>query len=220
MVIDQQGYDNLKLISDIRTIFQKDIKLFLLTNVFYFGLLLIGALIALADPQIQRSLFDLAGTGLNSGPLSSVGDAYHSGSVPYAAAVTFVTNLLLGTLVEITIPSLIFPPWALFMGLIRSLMWGIMLVVPMEGIYPLGRALPHYLTLLLEGEAYVVAIFACVRQIKALLKPADFGTDSRWKAYLKSILDNGKLLLVVALLLAVSALYEAWEVMYFSGVIK
>ncbi|HEY3422405.1 MAG TPA: hypothetical protein VGK13_04540 [Methanocellaceae archaeon] len=210
----------MKLINDIISIFKKDWKLFLATNAFYFGLLVIGALIALADPQVQRSLFTLAGAGLSSGPLSSVGNAYHSGSVPYAAAVTFVTNLLLGTLVEITIPSLIFPPWALFMGLIRSLMWGIMLVVPVEGLYPLGRALPHYLTLLLEGEAYVVAIFACMRQIKALLKPQDFGTDSRWKAYLRSILDNGKLLLVVALLLAVSALYEAWEVMYFAGIIK
>ena len=174
----------MKMIHDITGIFKKDWKLFLATNVFYFGLILIGALIALADPQMQRSLFDLAGTGLSSGPLSSVGDAYHSGSVPYAAAVTFVTNLFLGTLVEITIPSLIFPPWALFMGFVRSLMWGIMLVVPVEGIYPIGRALPHYLTLLLEGEGYVVAIFACVRQIKALLNPKDFGTDSRMKAYL------------------------------------
>ena len=210
----------MKLIHDITGIFRKDWKLFLATNVFYFGLILIGALIALADPQLQRSLFDLAGTGLSSGPLSSVGDAYHSGSVPYAAAVTFVTNLLMGTLAEITIPSLIFPPWALIMGFVRSLMWGIMLVVPVEGLYPLGRALPHYLTLLLEGEGYVVAIFACMRQIKALLKPKDFGTDSRMKAYLTSIIDNGKLLLVAALLLAISALYEAWEVMYFSGIIK
>ena len=210
----------MKLIDDIKCIFIKDKKLFLQTNAFYFGLVIIGALISLADPQLQRSLYALAGAGLSSGPLSSVADAYHSSSVPYAAAATFVTNLILGTLIDITIPSLIFPPWALLMGLVRSLMWGIMLVVPMEGIYPLGRALPHYLTLLLEGEAYVVAIFACVRQIKALVKPQAFGTDDRLKAYVRSIVDNGKLLLVVALLLAVSALYEAWEVMHFAGVIK
>jgi hypothetical protein len=35
-----------------------------------------------------------------------------------------------------------------------------------------------------------------------------------------AIVDNIKLLPVVALLLAVSALYEAWEVMFFAGVIK
>ncbi len=210
----------MKIISDIRAIFKKDWKLFLMTNAFYFGLVLIGALIALADPQAQHSLYDLSRTGLSSGPLSSVADAYHSANVPYAAAVTFVSNLILGTLIEITIPSLIFPPWALFMGLVRSLIWGIMLVVPMDGILPLGRVVPHYLTLLLEGEAYVVAIFACVRQIKALVKPQAFGTDDRLKAYARSIVDNGKLLLVVALLLAISALYEAWEVMYFAGIIK
>lgn len=210
----------MKLIDDIKSIFIKDKKLFLLTNAFYFGLVILGALIALAAPQAQRTLFELSGTGLSSGPLSSVAEAYHSGNVLYAAAVTFITNLCLGTLVEITIPSLIFPPWALIMGLIRSLMWGVMLVVPIEGLYPIGRALPHYLTLLIEGEAYVVAIFACVRQIKALVKPQGFGTDDRLKAYIRSIVDNGKLLLVVALLLAIAALYEAWEVMYFAGILK
>lgn len=210
----------MKLVNDIKKIFIKDWKLFLGTNVFYFGLVLIGALIAIADPGIQRALFELAGAGLSSGPLSSLGSAYQSGNVLYAAAVTFITNLLLGTLIEITIPSLIFPPWALLMGLIRSLMWGIMLIVPVEGLYPLNTALPHYLTLVLEGEAYVVAIFACVRQIKALVKPQAFGTDDRLKAYFKSIVDNGRLLLVVILLLAIAALYEAWEVMYFAGIIK
>jgi hypothetical protein len=210
----------MKLIDDIKGIFIEDKKLFLLTNAFYFGLVIVGALIAMAAPQAQRALFDLAGSGLSSGPLSSVGDAYLSGNVLYATAITFVTNLLLGTLIEITIPSLVFPPWALFMGFVRSLMWGIMLVVPIEGLYPIGKALPHYLTLLIEGEAYVVAIFACVRQIKAIVKPQCFGTDDRLKAYIRSIIDNGKLLLVVVLLLAMAALYEAWEVMYFAGILK
>jgi len=210
----------MKLVNDIREIFAKDKKLFLLTNAYYFGLVILGALIALAFPQAQRYMLDMAQIGLSSGPLSGIGSAYTSGNVLYAAAVTFVTNLFLGTIVEITIPSLIVPIWAPIMGLIRALMWGIMLIVPVPGVLPWNTVVPHYLTILLEGEAYVVAIFACLRQVKVLFKLGSLPKGQRLKAYLTAIADNIKLLAVVALLLAVAALYEAWEVMFFAGILK
>jgi hypothetical protein len=210
----------MKLVKDIKEIFAKDKKLFLLTNAYYFGLVILGALVALAFPQAQRYMLDLAQTGLSSGPMSGIGSAYTSGDVLYAAFVTFITNLFLGTIVEITIPSLIIPFWAPFMGLIRALMWGVMLIVPVPGVLPWTSVVPHYLTILLEGEAYVVAIFACLRQIKVLYKMGSIPKGQRLKAYLMALADNIKLLAVVALILAIAALYEAWEVMYFAGIIK
>ncbi len=210
----------MKLIKDIKEIFKKDRKLFLLTNAFYFGLVILGALIALAFPQTQRYMLSLVQTGLTSGPLSSVSTAYHSGDILYAAVVTFITNFFLGTLIEITVPSLFVPIWAPIMGAIRALMWGIMLIVPVPGVLPLKTVLPHYLTIFLEGEGYVVAIFACLRQVKALLKLGSVPKGQRVKSYFTTIVDNVKLLPVVAILLAVSALYEAWEVMFFAGILK
>jgi hypothetical protein len=186
-------------------------------------MLLLGAAIALAYPQAQAELFKAAGQAFSPGassPLSSVGEAYLSGNILQAAAVTFITNFFLGTLAEITLPSLIIPFWALIMGAFRALVWGIMLVVPVPGLLPLNRAAPHYLTMLLEGEAYVVAIFAATRGIIALVRPQDFGTPSRLRAYGQAILDNAKLMLVVIVLLAAAAIYEAWEVMFFAGIIK
>jgi hypothetical protein len=211
------------LLRDIRDIFRKDRKLFLYVNVYYFGLVLLGALIALAFPQAQLFLINTAGNILGGGafnPFTAIGDVYRSGNVLDAAAVTFVYNLVLGTLVEITIPSLAVPFWGPILGAVRALEWGIMLIIPVPGVFPLDRAVPHYLTILLEGEAYVVAIFACVRQARVLLKLGSIPADQRIKTYVSAMVDNFKLLPVVALLLAVSALYEAWEVMFFAGVIK
>jgi hypothetical protein len=210
----------MKLISDIREIFSKDRKLFLLTNAYYFGLVILGALIALAFPQAQQYLLGMTTAGLNAGPLSALTGAYLSGNVLYAAAMTFATNLLVGTLAVITIPSLVIPIWAPFMGMVRALMWGLMLVVPVPGVLPLESVLPHYLTILIEGEAYVVAIFACLRQVKVLMKLGSIPPEQRFKAYWGSIVDNVKLLPVVVILLAVAALYEAWEVMFFAGMLK
>lgn len=211
---------NMKLINDIREIFSKDKKLFLLTNAYYFGLVILGALIALAFPQTQQYLLGMTTAGLNVGPFSVLTGAYLSGNVLYAAAVTFVTNLLVGTLAVITVPSLVIPIWAPFIGMVRALMWGLMLVIPVPGVLPLGRVLPHYLTMLIEGEAYVVAIFACLRQVNVLVKLGSIPPEQRLKAYWGSIVDNVKLLPVVVILLAVAALYEAWEVMFFAGILK
>jgi hypothetical protein len=150
-------------------------------------------------------------------PLGSVGTAYLTGNVLTASILTFLMNLFLGTIAMMIIPSLLLPFWALLFGVYRALIWGIMLVVPIPGVMPLSVLLPHYLTLMLEGEAYVVAMFACTRGLIALLKPQSFGTPSRLKAYKKSIVDAGKILLVVTALLAVAAVYEAVEVTVSAG---
>jgi len=206
------------LLSDIKSIFKKDIRLFAVVNVIYFGMVVAGAVVALAMPDLQMSLITAAGQTFGSGsPLGGVGEAYLSGNIAVAALYTLITNFFLGTLAAITIPSLLLPFWALLMGAYRALLWGIMLVIPVQGILPLSTLMPHYLTIILEGEAYVVAIFACTRGLFALLKPKNFGTDSRLRAYWKSIKDNGKLLLIVIALLAVAAAYEAWEVPFFAG---
>ncbi len=210
----------MKLISDIINIFKRDRLLFLCVNAIFFGSVMAGALMAASDPSLQMLTLNTTAEGFSEGPLSGLAESYSSGNLPVAAAQTFIVNLLLGTLAVITLPSLIIPVWAPIMGIVRGLMWGMMLILPVEGIYPLSVAVPHYLTLLLEGEAYVIAIFASVRQIKALWKPGEFGTDGRLKAYLRSIVDNGKLLLVVAALLAIAAIYEACEVTYFVGTLK
>ena len=202
----------------MKTIFRKDFKLFLIINAIYFGAILLGALLALAYPDLQMSLVMATGqTYAASSPLGSVGDAYLSGNVLVTAVLTFLVNFFMGTIAMMTIPSLILPFWALLFGVYRALLWGIMLIVPIPGVLPLSLLAPHYLTLLLEGEAYVVAMFACTRGLIALLKPKSFGTESRVKAYKQSIVDNGKLLVIVALLLAVAAVYEAVEVTVSAG---
>lgn len=203
----------MRLLEDIKEIFRKDWKLFVALNCIYFGAIILGALIAVAYPDAQMTMITAAGQTYGSeGVYASVGDAYTSGNVVMAAIVTFLVNFIPGTLLMIILPSLVLPFWALLFCTFRAMIWGVMLVVPVPDVLPLSSLAPHYLTLVLEGEAYIVAMFACTRGLIALLKPKAFGADSRLQAYKQSILDTGKLLLVVALILAVAATYEAIEV--------
>lgn len=208
----------MRLLEDIKAIFRKDWKLFLIINAIYFGAILVGALIAVAHPEVQLAMIEAAGqTFGQGGAYSGVGEAYTSGNVVMAALLTFLVNFIPGTLLMIVLPSLILPFWALLFCTFRALIWGVMLVVPVPGVLPLSTLAPHYLTLVLEGEGYIVAMFACTRGLIALLKPKTFGTESRLQAYKQSIIDTGKLLIVVALILAVAATYEAIEVTAVAG---
>jgi hypothetical protein len=152
----------MRLLEDIKAIFRKDWKLFLIINAIYFGAILAGAIIALAYPGLQLSMIAATGQTYGSGGVyASVGQAYTSGNVLMAAVMTFLVNFIPGTLLMIILPSLILPFWALLFCTFRALIWGVMLIVPVPGILPLSSLAPHYLTLVLEGEAYIVAMFAC-----------------------------------------------------------
>jgi hypothetical protein len=74
--------------------------------------------------------------------------------------------------------------------------------------------IPHGLTLLLEGQAYILAIFAACRLGQVLLWPESIGQTSRWRAYLAGLRETALVYILVAVVLLASALWEAFEVIY------
>jgi len=207
------------IVDDLIEIFKKDWNLFLAVNAIYFGVLLVGGVIALFIPETQAAVLAVLAGQLQSGTLSPVAQAYGTGSILNAAVSTFVNNFMNGTVYSITIPSLLFPPYALIVGCLRALTWGIAFALP-YGHMTLRVVVPHYLTLLIEGEAYVIAIFGCLRQIEGLIWPRRMGETSRIGGYLRAVSDNIRLLILVAVILAVGAVYEAFELLYIAGLYK
>ena len=77
----------------------------------YFGLVIAFSVLVYELPDVQALLLSSVSDALNapSGPLSSAAKAYNSGSIPRAAVTTFVINFFLGSLVMLTLPSMIVP---------------------------------------------------------------------------------------------------------------
>ncbi|CAJ36020.1 hypothetical protein [Methanocella arvoryzae] len=205
--------------SEIIDIFRKDWNLFLATNALFFGATGIGALVAFFLPETQVAVLAVFAQELKSGTLSPVGGAYGTGNILKAAWMTFANNLVYGTIQSLTLPSFLFPPYALLMGVLRALTWGIAFIIP-QGQMTLRVVLPHLLTLLIEGEAYVIAIFGCLRQAEGLLWPARLGETSRVGGYLRAVRDNVRLLIPVTVILVVGALYEAFELLVIAGLYR
>jgi hypothetical protein len=138
-----------------------------------------------------------------------VAAAYASGNVLAAAAVTFWFNLTAGALLYITLPSLLVPFAGVALGFVRALLWG--LVLAPQGALAL-LMIPHSITLLLEGQAYIVAMLGAYVVGRGLLWPAGYGKQSRLAGYAAGVVRCARLYLLVVVILAVAALYEAAEV--------
>ena len=176
----------------------------------YFGLVIAGSALVYNLPDVQAVLLSSVRDALraSSGPLASAAQAYGTGSIPRAAATTFVINFFLGSIVMLTAPSMIVPGSGIFLAGLRSLAWGLLLAPTITVLA--YTMLPHSGTLLLEGEGYILAtLFGLLIPIHIIQSSLGGTPLSRFGRVLwLNILAN----FWVAVVLVVAACYEATEV--------
>ncbi len=185
-------------------------RAYIVMNILYYGLVLVFMGVSAFNRPLQDQLLESIGQSFLTGPLAMVGDAYLNAEVLKAIGLTFLVNLLLASLVFITLPSLIIPGIGLLMGLYRAILWGL--------IFSPGHPdmqlvmIPHSITLLLEGQAYILAMFAVYLHVRAWFNPASAGVEGHWRGYLAGLKRTGQIYLLVILTLLVAAVYEVIEV--------
>jgi hypothetical protein len=72
--------------------------------------------------------------------------------------------------------------------------------------------IPHSITLLIEGQAYILTMLAAYIQGRSFLWPRAVGLDSHWKGYTEGVKLSARLYALVVLTLIVAAIYEVIEV--------
>jgi len=194
---------------------KENVREYILLNLFFYGLVAVSMAYTFVFPEVQRGVMEeLRAEFPKMFPI--VVDAYTSGNFPFAALLTFLINLVLGSFVYITLPSFIIPFGGIIMGCIRAIGWGVLLAPTSPEMA--WSMIPHSLTLILEGQGYILAMFAAYVHWKGVFWPKKVGEEKRSKAYLKGIKNTACIYLLVTLVLAVSALYEAFEVIYLVGI--
>jgi hypothetical protein len=184
---------------------------YIILNVMYYGLVALGMLyVAFVNPALQEQLLATVEVALTEGPLETVAGAYMGGNVLAAVVLTFVVNLLMGSLLYITVPSLVIPFVGVLLGFYRAVLWGFLLA-PTNTELALVM-IPHSLVLLLEGQGYILAMFAAYVHGKAFLRPLSVGLTGHLRGYVAGLKLSARLYLLVIIVLAVAAIYEALEV--------
>jgi len=203
-------------LSDSIGIMRKDWKLLAGLNVLYLCVLLIGAVLALISPGLQMSMVQFLGADTISGSLSTPANITDS---LMASISGLASSFGLNTLGLITIPSAVLPLWGPIIGSARFFIWGVSYVLPLEGVMTMRDLLPQYVAMLLQGEAYIIAIFACVRQMVVAVDYIDAGFRWMLRMYARAVAENLKLLVVVFILLAISAVYQAFIIPVLNGIL-
>jgi hypothetical protein len=201
----------MELLKDALQILRDHRRPYLAVNLIYYGLVVVGTIVVWLNPQLQTSLSTMVQEGFETG-LPGVVEAYRGGHFLSAVAQTFTINFFMGSLMVITLPACFFPPAGILVGFLRAFLWGLVLAptTPQFGLV----MIPHGITLLLEGQAYILAVFAACRLGQLLLWPESIGLTSRWRAYLAGLRETALINILVAIVLLVSALWEAFEVIY------
>jgi hypothetical protein len=184
--------------------------LFIAMNLIYFGTVLLFMLVSFAVPELQSCFLVGVASEITegSGPLAIAGKAYMSKNILLAAVATFAINFPLGSLLVITLPSIIVPGSGVLVAGFRSMLWGLILAPAFTELT--AMMVPHSVTLLLEGHAYVIAaFFGLLIPIYLFRKSEGPNVGVR---YGRAVLMNVRGNLLVIIVLVIAAIYEAVEV--------
>lgn len=199
------------LIAALRVIRQHR-KAFIVLCAIFYGLLALAMLATMSFPRLKplaKSIYDINNL-TDVALIQSVFAAYKNGHLFTAAALTFLVNVGVAVLLT-TVPSLIIPFVGILAVFYRGLLWGAMFA-------PFGMErlilVPHFPTVIVEGLGYVVAAFAAYVHGVMVWNPRHYGFASRADAYRKGLAVVAQLYLIVVLILAFAALYEAFEVIH------
>jgi hypothetical protein len=200
----------MKATRDAFSIIRNNRKAFNLINLGYFSIVLLGMIIVRAIPGLQKDLIDLIGEAFSTGPMQYVTGAYSNGEAMAAIGLTFIINLLVGCFGSITLPSLLVPFSGFVIGSYRALLWGFIFSPDLgdTSFTWIGMGLFIGLLLVLEGEAYVLALFAAFVHGRAWLKPASAGVEGHTQGYLAGVRMSLSLYLLMIGMLLIAAVYE------------
>jgi hypothetical protein len=189
---------------------QENRRAYTAINVLYYGLVIVCMIYVAFNQELQQSLMNEIGAAFMTGPLAFVGQAYVNAQVFIAILATFLVNLLIGSFASVTLPSLIIPFSGLLIGIYRAILWGLLLSPANPDLRFV--MIPHSITLIIEGQAYILTMLAAYIQGRAFLWPKSVGLESRVKGYLEGLKRTGELYLLIILTLAIAAIYEVVEV--------
>ncbi len=197
-----------KKIMNIKQLIQQNRKAYIWLNVLYFGLTIISMVLISSRPDLESSFRNWVKSNFNPELMSAVAQ----GLVMKSMILIFINNFLYSTIFAMSLPSLIIPFWGLLIGIFRSLLWGFALS-PSDPTFRL-RLFAQIPTWLLEGEAYVLAMFAVFILWRNFFLPRSAGVNSRTQGYILGLRQTLPLYTSIFFLLVLGAIYETLTSIY------
>lgn len=199
----------------LQKIFSYNKRAYILLNVFYYAIMLIFMIYLTLDPTLRDGFASRYGKSFQHGPPLLVGEPFAMDRTMDNLFKNFNYNLLGSSYAEITLPSIFIPFVGIAIGLYRVAFLGL----AFSPANPTAASffLPHLPTLLLEGQAAVLAMLGAYIHGRALIWPKTIGQTGRWKAFVEGVRQIGMLYLPIMGILLLAMLYGFVEVALLAG---
>ncbi|MBN1855720.1 MAG: hypothetical protein JW846_02050 [Dehalococcoidia bacterium] len=200
------------LLNSAFSLVRQFLRPYLIINILYYSLVGVSMAYVTFHPEIQDMLTSAVLASFTQGPLSIVAEAYASGAILKSMALTFGVNFAIASVLVIFLPSLIIPFSGVAIGLFRAVLWGLLLAPTTPELQ--AAMIPHSLTLLVEGQAYILAMLGAWILGCAFVSPKSVGALTWREGYAQGVRNGASIYLLVAIVLAIAAVYEVLEVIY------
>lgn len=202
------------MIGPLFTEIQQRNKLFRFVNTFFYAVFFINLFTALYQPETHRLIIYYITHVFSRGDLQYIGEAYKQGDILRAAITTFHNNFWVQTFLLTFLISI--PPFML--GVFKSFISFAFAGYAMSPIWT-GTAVRltfHSITIVLELEAYILAVFAVILWTYYFWNALFTRKQFRQKIYngLKVIISA---IIVTGCILAIAGLYESITIILFSS---
>lgn len=185
-------------------------RAYFVLNALYYGLMLVLLVYVGFDRALHARVLETYNDAFMTGPLALEGKTPTlDAETVKAVFMTFVLNVLGTTYGAVTLPSFVVP----FVGIIPGLYRAILLGISFSPVDPVMARIffPHLPTLLLEGQATILAMLGVYIQGRAMIWPATVDQTSRWKAYIEGVRQSGTMYMLIMPVLLISAIYGVIE---------
>ncbi|HEX7350515.1 hypothetical protein [Brachybacterium sp.] len=200
------------ILPEFRRVLREHWRTYLALNAAVYGTLVAMAVLTLLVPGLREQGAQDSEAFVSLPGLSLVTDAYVEGRVARAALGTFLANLLFAALLTTTLPSLIIP----FFGVVATI-WRVgaigVWLTPATPEAALAL-IPHLPVLLIELQAYVLAVLGTVILWRSTFGHRRRGHASASAGYRVGVRDTLHLYPVIVVVLLLIAIVEAVEVIW------
>jgi hypothetical protein len=189
-------------------------RVYILINIVYYGLIVLAMIYVAFNQPLQTEMLKTANEKLLTGALAMIGKEYGPNEFLWAIGAMYFANLMGASYGAITFPSFIIPFAGMALGAFRAVEWGLVFSPANPDIRP--AMIMHSLTLVLEGQAYILAMLGAYVHGRMLIWPQTAGLTSRRQAYIEGVRQTGTLYMLIMVVLAIAAIYAVIEVVVLS----
>ena len=184
-------------------------RAYIVMNILFYGVVIVFMIYAAFNQPLQATMLKTGSDNAIMGVIPMQGKSFSAQGILKTIGSLYLVNLLGTSFGTITFPSFVIPFAGILTGAEHAFEWGLLFSPANADIRP--SLIMHSLTLVIEGQAYILAMLGAYVHGRAVIWPRTVGLTSHWHAFVEGVRQTGTLYMLIMVVLAIGAVYGLIE---------